>query len=348
MEIKKIVFAVLIVSALGACVPLKQFDDLKKKSETFQESNLQLKDENRKLTVETNELDGQIINLQRRVVDFEERSKALSQRNEELEYANQRLTQSQKELERQISILKEGSSEEISKLLSELQLFQSDLQDREDRVRQAQELLKRQQDQLGQAQAELKEKEQKLQESQAIQAEQQAKLMELQDALDKQKQAVTDLRNKLNHALRGFYDQGLSVYEKNGKVYVSLEENLLFRTGSYNLDPKGQEALKSLSEVLANNAEIYIMVEGHTDDVPLSGTGAVKDNWDLSVMRATAVTKIILNNKRIDPKRITAAGRGEYFPLDPAKTPEARRKNRRTDIILTPNLSEVFQIIQAN
>lgn len=348
MDIKKIIFAAVLGTALMACVPLKQFDDAKKKSESLQESNEQLKEENRKLTVENNELDGQIMNLQRKVADWEEKSKTIRQRNEELEFANQRLTSNQKELERQISILKEGSSEEISKLLSELQIYQRDLQEREDKVKQAQELLEKQQEQLNLAQAELKEKEQKLKQAEEVLAEQQSKLIELQDALEKQKQAVTDLRNKLNHALMGFYDQGLSVYEKNGKVYVSLEENLLFQTGSYNLDPKGQEALKSLSEVLANNPDITIMVEGHTDDVPLSGAGTIKDNWDLSVMRATAVSKIILQNTKIDPKRITAAGRGEYTPLDPAKTPDARRKNRRTEIILTPNLSEVFEIIQSN
>ena len=166
--------------------------------------------------------------------------------------------------------------------------------------------------------------------------------------MDKQKNAVQSLKEKLNHALRGFYDQGLSVFEKNGKVYVSLEDNLIFKTGSYNLDPKGQAALQSLSEVLANNPNINIMVEGHTDNIPLVGTGQVKDNWDLSVMRATAVTKIILANTKVDPKRITAAGRGEFIPLDKNSTAEARKKNRRTEIILTPDLSEVLEILQSN
>jgi chemotaxis protein MotB len=348
MEIKKIIFAAVLLGSMAACVPLKQFSDVKSKNGSLEQSNQQLKDDVRKLTVENNELDGQILNLQRKLSDMEERSKKLSKNSSELEYENQRLSTAQKELEKQIAILKEGSSDEISKLLSELQIYQNNLQEREDRVRKAEELLAQQQEQLKLAQAALAEKEQKLREAEAIQAEQQARLMELQDALDKQKQAVADLRNKLNNALMGFYDQGLSVYEKNGKVYVSLEENLLFKTGSYNLDPNGQEALKSLSGVLAGNPQINIMVEGHTDDVPLSGSGQIKDNWDLSVMRATAVTKIILQNAQIDPKRITAAGRGEYFPLDEAKTPEARRKNRRTEIILTPNLSEVFDIIQAN
>ena len=157
---------------------------------------------------------------------------------------------------------------------------------------------------------------------------------------------MDELKGKLNQALRGFYDQGLTVHEKNGKIYVSMEEKLLFQTGSYSVDPKGQEAIKKLSEVLANNKDINIMVEGHTDDVPLTGKGQIKDNWDLSVMRATAVSRILLNDKAIDPKRITASGRSQYVPLDAAKTIDARKKNRRTEIILTPNLSEILQLIQ--
>jgi len=173
-------------------------------------------------------------------------------------------------------------------------------------------------------------------------------LVELQAALNSQKEAMDALKGKLGQALRGFYDQGLTVHEKNGKIYVSLEEKLLFQTGSYSVDPKGQEAIKELSKVLANNKDINIMVEGHTDDVPLTGTGQIKDNWDLSVMRATAVCRILLSNASIDPKRITTSGRSQYIPLDAAKTAEARKKNRRTEIILTPNISEVLKLIQSN
>jgi chemotaxis protein MotB len=131
-------------------------------------------------------------------------------------------------------------------------------------------------------------------------------------------------------------------------VYVSLEEKLLFKTGQWDVDPKGQQALKELSNVLAQNPDINIMVEGHTDDVPMHGSGSVKDNWDLSVMRATAVTKILTQNQQIDPKRIIAAGRSEYLPLSSDKTPEGRQMNRRTEIILTPNLDELLEILEIN
>lgn len=341
MKIKIIISTLMLLGVIYSCVPLKQLDENKKYAESLQDSNELLKEENRELTVENRELDAQVMSLQKRFQELEKRAEMLREKANDLEYKNQQLSRNEAELEKQIELLKAGSSDEISSLLSELQKMQEDLQEREDRVKQAEKLLAQQQQRLLDAEEALKQKEKEL-------AIQQAQLMELQDALDRQKSAVSDLKEKLNNALRGFYDQGLSVYEKNGKVYVSLEENLMFKTGSYSVDPEGQKALESLGEVLANNPGINIMVEGHTDNVPLNGAGQVKDNWDLSVMRATAVTKIILRNPSIHPQRITAAGRSEFVPLDEANTPDARRKNRRTEIILTPDLSEVLEIIQSN
>ncbi|MDA3881554.1 MAG: OmpA family protein [Prolixibacteraceae bacterium] len=345
--LKYIIIGVSLLS-MFACVPLNQLTDTKKKADRLQDENQLLKDENRELTVDNNELDGQLVTLQKRYLELEKQVENLKDERDELIYSKESLERNQKDLERQINMLKEGSSEEISKLLNELQTMQENLQEREDRVYRAEEELKKREEELARAQNALEAQQQKIADAEEAMAQQQARMMELQEALDNQKKAVNELKEKLNLALRGFYDQGLSVYEKNGKVYVSLEENLLFRTGSYNLGSDGQKAIESLSGVLAANPEINIMVEGHTDNVPFNGTGTLKDNWDLSVMRATAVTKIILNNAEIDPARITAAGRSEYVPLDDANTPEARRKNRRTEIILTPDLSTVFDIIQSN
>ncbi|MPN02870.1 putative lipoprotein YiaD [bioreactor metagenome] len=156
---------------------------------------------------------------------------------------------------------------------------------------------------------------------------------------------MKELRNKLTIALKGFENNGLTIVEKDGKIYVSMDESLLFASGSWTVNAKGKDALMKLSNVLAENQDISITVEGHTDNVPYKGSGQVKDNWDLSVMRATSVTKIILDNKSVDPKRITSAGRGEYFPIDPANNSEARQKNRRTEIILTPNMDEFMKIL---
>ena len=176
--------------------------------------------------------------------------------------------------------------------------------------------------------------------------EKEARLSELQHILDQKDAEVKALRNKVMNALKGFEDMGLTIYEKNGKVYVSLDEKLLFASGSWNIDNKGKEALTELGKVLANDQNINVVIEGHTDNVPYNGSGNVKDNWDLSAMRATAVVKEILKNKEINPQRITASGRGEYLPIDPNESKEARAKNRRTEIILTPKLDELFKIIE--
>ena len=148
---------------------------------------------------------------------------------------------------------------------------------------------------------------------------------------------------------------GLSQISPNGgtptqmrDIYGLLNESLLFASGKTAVEPKGVEALKNVAKVLEQNADINVLVEGHTDDIPMKGVGDIKDNWDLSVMRATSVTKILLQNSTTDPKRITSAGRGEFFPIDNAKTPEARKKNRRTEIILTPKLDELFKVLENN
>lgn len=174
------------------------------------------------------------------------------------------------------------------------------------------------------------------------------KVSDLQKILNRQDSAVKALKKSVSDALLGFENNGLTVQIRNSKVYVSLDENLLFASASTEVDKKGVEALVKLAKLLEQNPEINIMIEGHTDNVPYKGKGEIKDNWDLSVMRATSVAKILLKNSKIDPKRITVAGRGEYFPVDPDKTPSARQKNRRTEIILTPKLDQLFNILESN
>ncbi|MDE6493267.1 MAG: OmpA family protein [Bacteroidales bacterium] len=195
---------------------------------------------------------------------------------------------------------------------------------------------------------ELSVKEQQLNQQARQLNEQAARLSELQGILDKKDQQLDALKEKVTEALVGFRDKGLSIHTKNGKVYVSMDEKLLFPSGSWTVNPQGREALYEIANVMAKDADIHVMVEGHTDDVPLKGKGDIKDNWDLSVKRATSIVKIILENKGINPANIMAAGRGEYVPLVSNDTPENRAKNRRTEIILTPNLDELFKILETN
>ncbi len=176
------------------------------------------------------------------------------------------------------------------------------------------------------------------------------RLAELEAILARKDSAVNALKAKVSDALLGFEGKGLTVIQKNGKVFVSMEDKLLFKSGSYEIDPKGAEAINELSKVLAKNIDINIMVEGHTDDVPYrnSQSADLKDNWDLSVKRATTVVRTLLKNTGVDPKRIVAAGHSEYMPLDPNKTTAARQKNRRTEIILTPKLDELLSVLESN
>jgi chemotaxis protein MotB len=174
------------------------------------------------------------------------------------------------------------------------------------------------------------------------------RLAELEQILKEKDKAVNDLRDKVNKALLGFKDSGLTVDVRNGKVYVSLAEKLLFKSGSYSIDPKGVEALTRLAGALKDQQDINVMVEGHTDDVPVAkGNACIDDNWDLSVLRATSIINTLVS-KGVSPARLVAAGRGEFSPVEAVKTAEARQRNRRTEIILTPKLDELFQILDVN
>src|SRR6218665_1705642 len=227
-----------------------------------------------------------------------------------------------------------GSASDNAKLSGDLQMTQDQLLRKQDELKTLESKLNRQKDDLDALGMELKKRE--------------ARVNELEDILRKKDQAAADLRKKLSDALFNFENKGLTITQKNGKVYVSMDESLLFASGKTAVEAKGVEALKNVAKVLEQNPDINVVVEDHTDDVPMKGAGEVKDNWDLSVMRATSVTKIMLGSAKIDPKRITSAGRGEFFPLDASKTPEARKKNRRTEIILTPKLDELLKVLGDN
>lgn len=315
----KILFFFLIF-LVTSCVSSKKFNLLNGNYQNSVKTVEALVEQNQKLKVQITELQAKIEELIKEKHGLQSKLEETGFNLEKSSRNNDRASQQISELEEQLKTVKEGSSDEISRLLDKLQQTQADLRQRENNLEVAQ-----------------KELEQRS-----------LRLQELEDALKQKDEAVKQLRQKVMDALLGFNNKGLTIHEKNGKVYVSLDEQLLFKTGQWDVDPKGQQALTSLAEVLAQNPDINVLVEGHTDDVPMRGTGVVKDNWDLSVMRATAVTRILLKNKLIDPKRITSAGRGEFFPIDEAKTTEARQKNRRTEIILTPRLDEIFKILESN
>lgn len=175
-------------------------------------------------------------------------------------------------------------------------------------------------------------------------ADQSKRLKTLQDKIQAQKDIMNQLKNSIADALMNYKTDELSVYIKDGNVYVSLEEKLLFKSGSDVMDPKGKEALKSLAMVINNTKDITVMIEGHTDNVPIK-TPLFKDNWDLSTARATSILRLLTKTYGFDPIRITASGRGEFHPVKNNDTDAGRAANRRTEIILSPNLSEIYQLL---
>jgi chemotaxis protein MotB len=173
-----------------------------------------------------------------------------------------------------------------------------------------------------------------------------ARLNEVEDILRKRDEATNALKNKLQKALLGFQQSGLTVDIRNGKVYVSLTDKLLFSSGSIIIDDKGKLALGELAKVLKTQPEINISVEGHTDNQRVVNLGQIKDNWDLSVLRATSVVRLLTEVEKVENSRITATGKGEYQPIEAGSSSEVRSRNRRIEIVLSPKLDELYNLIK--
>lgn len=169
---------------------------------------------------------------------------------------------------------------------------------------------------------------------------------ELERLVFEKEQNMNNLKKKLSDALLNFEGNGLTVEKRNGKVYVSMENKLLFKSGSWTVGSEGEDAINQLSNVLAENPEINVLIEGHTDNIPYKGKGSIENNWDLSTKRATAIVKLILKNDQIIPQNLTAAGRGEFLPIGPNSSEKGKSANRRIEVILTPQLSTISELLQ--
>lgn len=172
----------------------------------------------------------------------------------------------------------------------------------------------------------------------------QKRLLDLRRLLQQQSEAVENLRKKMADALTGFSSNELTVFTKNGRVYVSLQESLLFPSGSAVVNEKGKAALQTVAQALNANPDINVVVEGHTDSIPIKK--AFEDNWALSVARATSIVRLLTNTYAVDPVRVTASGRSYFEPVDANSTPEGRARNRRTEIILAPKLDQILQLLE--
>jgi chemotaxis protein MotB len=324
----------LLIFSIASCVPQRKLEEEQTKRKACEDELNALKGTSKSCETMLNEEKQKTADLTKSINGLTKDTSIIGYSYRNLTGKYDKLEQVNEQLLAQLSKLSQNQDNANNKLMGQLQTTQEDLQKKEDQLKKLQIELDIKKTNLDQMQKELDERLKRIK--------------ELEDILKKKDDAINDLKKKVSDALTGFEGNGLTITQKNGKIYVSMDESLLFSTGSTTVQSKGIDALKKLAKVLEQNADINIMVEGHTDDQPMNGKGEIKDNWDLSVMRATSVTKILLGGTTIDPKRITAAGRGEFFPLDPGKTSDARKKNRRTEIILTPKLDELFKVLESN
>ena len=325
--------AFIISLILYSCIPARQYEELKAKYDACATERTSLSVANGKLETELNETKQKLDALAKErdmlVKDSATIGTALRRMQEQYDKIN-RLND---ELLKKQAELTKGSEAENLKLITELQKLQLDLQKKEDNLRNLERELGDKKTSLDKVSAELEKREQRVR--------------ELESLIAQKDSAANALKEKVSKALLGFKDKGLSISQKNGKIYVSLEAELLFAKGSTAIDQKGKEAIVALGKVLESQTDISVLVEGHTDIDKIIPGSNLKDNWDLSVLRSTAVVRLLSENKNIDSKRLTAAGRGEFVPVDLDKTEAAKSKNRRIEVILTPNLDELFQLLDS-
>ncbi len=324
-------FVFILVVSLPACVSLSTYEEMQSQRDSLQHSvdslknavaSMQARIDN--LTGENSTLKNQTVQKDKQIADLQNQTDTLKDRirllENDLHISSQNYEQS-----------KSKNSAEIKKLLANLELLQKDVAQRELKLKDYEVALAVRDSTLAAIQRDLIGREQRV--------------GDLERRLAVRDSTLNALKAKLNDALLGFTNSGLSINIINGRVYVSLSNQLLFTTGKADIDKRGKEALLGLARVLNTQNDLAILIEGHTDNQAVINLGAIKDNWDLSVVRATEVIRYLVNEGKVDPRKITASGRSEYFPIDHANTSEARAKNRRTEIILIPKLSELFEIL---
>ena len=322
-----------------SCVTQRKFDDLKKDYDDLHKQNTNCNKRSGQLQDSLDEAhrlmriqNANISELNQDTAMMGTGGRKLNSLYKQVNDAYEKLLGKVKELESQNNLRSQELSSELLDAQKQLKEREADLEQRTKNLRQKD--------------ADLQDLTIKLNQMNADLLARQKRVQELESVLNQKDSVVKALKATISDALISFKDQGLSVNIKNGKVYVSMEDKLLFQSGKYTINANGKDALLKLSQVLNQKGDINIMVEGHTDNVPYKSNGSViKDNLDLSVLRATEVSRILSTDGKIEARRIIAAGRGDTQPLEDNSTSEGRAKNRRTEIILTPKLSELFKML---
>lgn len=315
MKLRSIAPCALFIALLfTACVPQRKYEELQTSMDAMRsESEAALakaRDAQATLDAQASEMS----DLKRRVKLLEQDTTTLGTSLRKMQQQYDKINALNDELLDKYNKLLAGDRSENRKLLTDLEALRLDLQNKEDSIARSSKRL----------------------------AEREARLSELQAELDRKDAAMRDLKDRVSRALTGFEGKGLTVEQRDGRIYVSLENKLLFPSGSATVDKQGREALVKLAKAIEADRDISILVEGHTDTDKILPGSTYKDNWELSVERATSVVRILQEASAIEARRITAAGRSQYVPVDPAD----KSKNRRIEVILTPDLSALYNMVK--
>ena len=318
---------ILIVAFLISCVPARKYEEIESKQKICSEELKQIKElasiletDNTELKAGFDQMNDQVRRLKSDTTLLGKALRIKEKQYDKIDLLNQRIQD-------QLESLQRGSAIENQRLISDLDRTRLELQRKEDELRLLENELNQKKIDLDKLSSDLKERE--------------SRVKELEELIANKDAMVKALKDKVAKALLGFKDKGLTVEQKNGKVYISMEAKLLFASGSTQVDPEGQKALIELAKILEEQEDLEVLVEGHTDADKMKSGAHPKDNWELSVLRATSVVKIMLKHSKMNPITITAAGRSEFLPLDINE----KSKNRRIEVILIPKLDELFEII---
>lgn len=313
-------FVAIVSFALVACVPAKKYNDLLKKEQACTEELEKYKSSSNQYESVAKDMQTKYDVASKELAKIKQDTSVLGIKWRVLNRDYFKLQSEYESLEKSFDKLKNLSAKETAVLQADLEAKNKELQSKEDA--------------LIKLDNELKNKQKLLE-------ERERRVNELEEAIRKKDQAVELLKAKVANALRGFENQGLTVVQKNGRIYVSLEAKLLFKPGSTVVEQEGRKALVELGKVLETEKELEIVVEGHTDTDKMTAASHPRNNWELSVLRATSVVDILLANSAMNPIQIMAGGRGEFYPVDV----NDKSKNRRIEVIISPNLNELFEII---
>ncbi|MFD0834499.1 OmpA family protein [Mariniflexile aquimaris] len=318
--IKRIFLVALTLVLISSCVSPKIYKDLESKYANLKQANRKLSDENEDLLFDKTKAENELKQLK---ADY---AQVLAQRNKlqgdfDATKANlDALKSSYDALEKNSSASIAANSEKNRELLAQLEAKEQALAEENQRLEKLKQEL----------------------------ANRSNRVAELEKVISDKDAAMTALKEAISKALTDFEGKGLTVEQRDGKVYVSMENKLLFSSGSWAVGTEGRRAVQQLGTVLATNPDIAVLIEGHTDNVPYQGSGQIVGNWDLSTKRATAIVTILRENASINAENLTAAGRGEFAPIATNDTPEGRAKNRRIEVILTPKLDELTKLLKEN